>query len=336
MRNDKTVRKYVSSGGTTVYKLPVEAFPNHVTNCYLVMTEPITLLDTGSGWDQSNRELAAGFEKIGEQFGEKLTLRDVDRVIVTHGHIDHFGGVNFVIQESAADLCIHELDASVIQHFRERLVYSSANVHLFLRRSGLPKERVAALVQMNKWSKDTFQSRPVEVMFSEGPVLGGPLEAFHVPGHCPGQVCLKLDDILFTADHVLSNITPNQSPESITRYTGVGHYMESLRKIRSVPGIRIGLGGHEDEMPELGARIDATLAFHDKRLNRTLELLDEPKTIAQTSMGLFGERMDYHILLAMLETGAHLEYLYEHGKLIVANIDAVEQDPTTVPLYWQP
>ncbi len=335
MHNDKTLRKYVSSGGTTVYKLPVEAFPNHVTNCYLVMTDPVTLLDTGSGWDQSNRDLVACFEGLKSEFGETVTLRDVDRVILTHGHIDHFGGVNFVVEESAADVCIHELDASVIQHFRERLLYSSTSVHLFLRRSGLDRERIEALVQMNKWSKDTFKARPVDEMFVEGPVLGGPLVAYHTPGHCPGQVCLKLDDILFTADHVLSHITPNQSPESITRYTGVGHYMESLRKVLGIPGVRIGLGGHENEMPELAERIYATLGFHERRLDKTLSLLDTPKSIAETSLGLFGERMDYHILLAMLETGSHLEYLYERGKLVVANIDEIEQDPATVPLYRQ-
>ena len=36
-----------------------------------------------------------------------------------------------------------------------------------------------------------------------------------------------------------------------------------------------------------------------------------------------------------VETGAHLEYLYERGKLIVANIDEIEQDPARVPLYRQ-
>ena len=335
MDNDKTLRKYLSSGGTTVYKLPVEAFPNHVTNCYLVMTDPITLLDTASGWDTGNKEMVKCFEGLGEEFGEKVTLKDVGRVIITHGHIDHFGGVNFVIDESGAELYIHELDANVIQHFRERMLFSSTNVHHFLMRSGLPTERVEALVQMNKWSKDTFRPRDVDGMFDEGPVAGGPLVAYHVPGHCPGQVCLQLDDILFTADHVLSRITPNQSPESITRYTGVSHYMDSLRKIRRLDGIRIGLGGHENEMEELGQRIDDTLEFHEGRLRKTFDLMTGPKTIADLSLGLFGQRMDYHILLALMETGAHLEYLYERGKVVVANIDEVESDPTTVPLYQQ-
>ena len=43
--------------------------------------------------------------------------------------------------------------------------------------------------------------------------------------------------------------------------------------------------------------------------------------------------MDYHILLAMLETGSHLEYLYDRGRVVIANIDEVEDDPTKIPLY---
>ena len=333
MHNDKTLRKYVSSGGTTVYKLPIEAFQNHVTNCYLVMTDPITLLDTASGWEPANQEFSKCFEGISEQFGEKVTLKDVDRVIITHAHIDHFGGVNFIMGESGAELCIHELDASAIEHFRERLLYSTTSVHLFLMRSGMSKERVDKLIQGNKRSKDRYHSHRVDATFTEGPVLGGSLVAYHVPGHCPGQVCLQLDDILFTADHVLSRITPNQAPESITRNMGVGHYMESLRKIKALPGIRIGLGGHENEMEELTARIEDTLLFHESRLEKTLKILDEPKSIAELSLGLFGERSGHHVLLAVLETGAHLEYLYERGKAVVVNIDEVELDPTTVPVY---
>ena len=60
MHNDKTLRKYVSSGGTSVYKLPVEAFPHHVTNCYLVMSDPVTLLDTASAWDPAHNAILKG------------------------------------------------------------------------------------------------------------------------------------------------------------------------------------------------------------------------------------------------------------------------------------
>ncbi len=335
MKNDKTLRKYTSLTGVEVYKLPVEAFPNHVTNCYLVMDDPITLLDAASGWDAANAELAACFDGVREKFGAKVSLKDVGRLIVTHGHIDHFGGVNFVVQASGAELGIHELDSSVIQNFKERLLVSSTNLHLFLGRSGMPVEEVGALVQLNKWSKDTFVARPVDFTFDEGQVQHGKLVAFHTPGHCPGQVCLRLDDILFTADHVLSRITPNQSPEAITRWTGLGHYVQSLKKIRKVEGIRIGLGGHEDEMDDLDARIVSTLDFHDSRLNKTLDLLKGPKTVHEVSRDLFGKQMNYNILLAMLETGAHMEYLYERGRIAVTNIEEVENELNPVLVYQQ-
>ena len=333
MDNDRTLQKYVSSGGTTVYKLPIEAFRDHVTNCYLVMADPITLIDTGSGWDEANQGFAKCFEGIAEKFGEKVVLKDVGRVIVTHAHIDHFGGVNFVVNESGAEVCVHELDASAIDHFRERLLFSTTHLHHFLMRTGLPVERVEKHVENNRHSKDSYHSQRVDATLVEGQVLGGPLVAWHVPGHCPGQVCIQLDDILFTADHILSHITPNQAPESITRNTGVGHYMQSLRKIKDLSGIRIGLGGHENEMVELTARIDDTLNFHDARLEKTLKVLDEPKSIVELSVGLFGEPVGRYVLLAVLETGAHLEHLYERGEAVVVNIDEVERDPDAVPIY---
>ncbi|HIB54153.1 MAG TPA: hypothetical protein EYO39_04950 [Nitrospirales bacterium] len=146
---------------------------------------------------------------------------------------------------------------------------------------------------------------------------------------------MQLDDILFTADHVLSRVTPNQSPESITRYTGVGHYIESLRKIRKLEGVRVALAGHELEMEGWQERIDDTIGFHDGRLEKTFNLLEEPKAMADVSEGLFGKQMNYHILLAMLETGAHLEYLYERGRLLIMNIDEVEADPMVVTMYRQ-
>lgn len=335
MINDRTMKLHTTSSGIKVYKLPVEAFSDHVTNCYLVLDDKITLIDTGSGMDDSNQNLAECFENLQSEFGEKIGLKDVERVIVTHGHIDHFGGVNFVVEQSDAELGIHELDANVIQHFRERLLGTSTALRHFLNRSGMSADRVDALLQMNKWSKDTFQARKVDFTFDEGPVEGSSLVAHHAPGHCPGQVCMQLDDILFTADHVLSRVTPNQSPESITRYTGVGHYIESLRKIRKLEGVRVALAGHELEMDGWQERIDDTIGFHDDRLEKTFNLLEEPKAMADVSEGLFGKQMNYHILLAMLETGAHLEYLYERGRLLIMNIDEVEADPMVVPMYRQ-
>ena len=333
MRNDRSLSRYVSAGGTTVFRLPVESFPNHVTNCYLVMTDPVTLLDAASGQEGSNASMLDGFRRLRDEFGVSVQLSDVGRLILTHGHIDHFGGLNFVVEQSGAQIGMHELDASIVQHFNERLILNTKNLHLFLDRAGLSAGTVGKLLTMNKWSKDLFRPAKVDFTFNEGPLPGTPFEIYHTPGHCPGQVCIRLDDILFTADHVLSHITPNQSPEFISRYTGLGHYMESLKKVRALPGISLALGGHEDAIADLPARVDATVAFHEGRLEKTLALCDRPKSIKEVSLELFGERQDYHVLLAFLETGAHMEYLYERGRLAVTNIEDVEQEYNPVLLY---
>lgn len=324
MHNDRSIRRYISAGGVVVYKLPVEAFPNHITNCYLVLTDPVTLIDAASGQEASNASLLNCFERVRQEFGETIALADVKRLVITHGHIDHFGGLHFVVEQSGAAIGIHELDMSVIRHFNERLVVSTKNLHIFLERAGLGPERVAALLEMNKWSKDLFRARTVDFTFDEGPLVGSPFEVFHTPGHCPGQVCIRLDDILFSADHVLSHITPNQSPEFIVRWTGLGHYLGALKKVRAIAGVRVALGGHEIAIEDFYGRVDASIAFHDARLNKALELCKEPRTVAEVSRDLFGERHGYHVLLAFLETGAHMEYLHERGHLAVVNVDEVD------------
>ncbi len=333
MNNDPTIRRYETSSGTVVYKLPVQAFPNHYTNCYLVMDDALTLIDTGSGYDDSIRTLEECFVTLRDDFSEKVTLADIGRVILTHGHIDHFGGVTDVLEKGRPQIGIHSLDVSVLQNFKERLIVTSKNLQIYLDRAGVSAEQVTELMERHKWSKDEFKFAPVDFVIHRGPLPDSDFTVYHTPGHCPGQICLRLDDIMFTADHVLSNITPNQAPEFISRYTGVGHYLESLEDMLQLDGIRIGLGGHEMEMTDLAGRIRDTIHFHEGRLEKALNICDRPKSIREISLELFGERQEYHILLALLETGAHVEYLHERGQLTVSNYDEIEDEANPVLLY---
>jgi len=40
-------------------------------------------------------------------------------------------------------------------------------------------------------------------------------------------------------------------------------------------------------------------------------------------------------LLALEEAGAHVEYLYEHGKLEIANLDEVDNGGGLAPIRYQ-
>jgi glyoxylase-like metal-dependent hydrolase (beta-lactamase superfamily II) len=96
-------------------------------------------------------------------------------------------------------------------------------------------------------SKNILSSVPVDFFLreSEDPVEGI-FRIYHTPGHCPGEVCIQVGEVLFTGDHLLSHITPHQSPGAIARYTGLGHYLASLKKIEAGPGLERAFGGHQN------------------------------------------------------------------------------------------
>jgi glyoxylase-like metal-dependent hydrolase (beta-lactamase superfamily II) len=164
----------------------------------------------------------------------------------------------------------------------------------------------------------------------------GPFRFLHVPGHCPGHVVIRLHDVLFSGDHVLSDISPHQSPEQLTHSTGLEHYLESLDALRSwAAGVSLALGGHNDPIPNLSGRLDAIQQLHSQRLQQVLEILDEPHTIAEVSRALFGEVHGYNVLLALEETGAHVEYLYQRGLLGIENLGEMENSGAPVPIRYR-
>jgi len=63
--------------------------------------------------------------------------------------------------------------------------------------------------------------------------------------------------------------------------------------------------------------------------------LQQPRTIAEVSQFLFGEVHGYNILLALEETGAHVEYLYQRGLLEIANLDDLENTHQVVPIRYR-
>jgi glyoxylase-like metal-dependent hydrolase (beta-lactamase superfamily II) len=178
-------------------------------------------------------------------------------------------------------------------------------------------------------------SLPVDIVLQDGMELDG-LRLIHVPGHCPGQVCIAVGDMLLTADHVLADITPHQSPESIVPYTGLGHYLDSLAKIRAAGEYRLGLGGHGPPIQELAARITDIELSHERKLAKILELMREagqPLTIHEISKRLYSRVEGFHVLLALEEVGAHIEYLYERGALAITNLDEFEQKQSVAIRY---
>ena len=321
-----------TEGGTRIYLLPVQSFPGHLNNLYLVDDphHPI-LFDCGTHLSHDQLDEALAF--VRSEFGVTTRLKDLSEVIVSHAHIDHFGGAGR-FREMGLPITIHELDARVLEGFRERLIIASRDVAVFLRRAGMDAGAVADMVEIYQTEKDYFRDLEPDRRLRNGDRIGGRWPVLHVPGHCPGMICLAIDDVVLTADHLLSRITPAQRPQSITPFTGLENYLRSLDKLKGWGTFALGLGAHEAPIRQIEQRIFETQSHHANRLRLVLDACrEQPRNLTEITLTLFPQVAGFSLLLAQSEVGAHVEYLHELRYLAIENLDRVAADYDAPAIY---
>jgi len=133
------------------------------SKAFLVVEDEITLVD--AGLQGSGPLLRRYVEGIGR------SVKDIARIVCTHGHPDHIGGVREIAAMTGAEVLMHAADG-------ERLRIGMREALRELRPSAI----VAALTRGPEDAKPLEDGAVI-------PALGG-LEVVHTPGHTPGSVCL--------------------------------------------------------------------------------------------------------------------------------------------------
>jgi metallo-beta-lactamase class B len=142
---------------------------------YLLNLGELVLIDTGAGWSVDN--IIGNIKKLG------LDPKNLTKIILTHCHIDHIGGVPEIKKRFGSKLYIHKLDAPPLETGDQVLTAAS-------------------------WYQTTFPPTPVDVKFNlpeEVLTIGEQkIVCLHTPGHTPGSICIYLDKegkrILFGQD----------------------------------------------------------------------------------------------------------------------------------------
>ncbi|OCL25143.1 MBL fold metallo-hydrolase [Orenia metallireducens] len=107
----------------------------------------------------------------------------VKYVINTHGHNDHIAANSQLLEETDAQLLIHKDDAEFLQN-------SELNLSFFIGEMGQQLECPKA----DRLLEDGEEIECGSLVFS----------VIHTPGHTPGSICLKLENILFTGDTIFA------------------------------------------------------------------------------------------------------------------------------------
>jgi len=338
----KEVKHFETHKGGEIFQIPLLVFPHLWGYAYLVLTEDIeenpyrVLIDTGSGFGDSNMYLESGFESISKRLGYSINLADLTHVLITHGHIDHIGGLTYVRPRTKALIGVHELDLRILTNFEERLIVVARRLEEYFLEAGVPPDQCDHLIKLYMIPKAMYHSVRVDFMYESIGMGLGPFEMLHIPGHCAGHVAIRLHDVLFIGDHVLSDISPHQSPEQLTLSTGLEHYLHSLNTLNGwIDTINLTLPGHEEPILDIKTRIEEIQQIHKERLECVLGFLEKSCTMQEVSNALFGEVDGYNELLALEETGAHIEYLYQRGMLSIENLEELESCAKPIPIRYR-
>jgi len=321
MTGKATFANFETSSGAKIQRIPLEAFPNFWAYVYLVQKDDYcVLIDCGSGMETSHANLVNGLQQAG------LQPADLTHILLTHAHIDHYGGLSQLKPITQAKIGVHELDLQTVSYHEARLALISRHLASFLADTGLAEETRDQLLSIYRFTRAIYHSVPVDFTYENVDMRIGPFELIHLPGHCPGHVAIRLDDVVFCGDMVVEGVTSHLSPESITPYSGLDHYLESLARFqRWAKDARLILNGHDDAITELSEPVEATRQNLIRRMSKALNALAEPLNIAEISQAVYGEMGGYNALLIIEKTGAYIEYFYVHGMIEITDPDELEQ-----------
>jgi len=249
--------------------------PLKSVNAYFIRGgERNLLIDLGFNHPDCQEEMTKAMEELG------FSMRDTD-IFLTHYHADHSGLVGWLMNENTKVIC-SEYSAQFMTWEKD---FFEGDLEEFLCQSGL-KAAGLKVSDRSKLPVAQFRSEPIDkpVVVAEGDVIEvGDLKlvCFDTGGHCAGHLCLYEPNlkILFSGDHVLGDITPNNnlnvSPWKAS-IDPLGSYLENLDKVSQLD-LELILPGHRKVIRNCYQRIEELSAHHKDRQNTISEILGNEK-----------------------------------------------------------
>ncbi len=290
-------------------------FPLKVIHSYLIRgSNGYTIIDTGLNYPESR----SVWEKTKEEMGWKWS--QVERIVLTHYHPDHYGMAGFLQQRTGAPVYVSRTDYEQAQLFWGEGSEQPEVLARFFAWHGLTgdilSEIPAHLRSFNKWVEP--HPTPTFIAGGEKILLGDrEYQIFHTPGHADGHLSFydPEREWLIGGDFLLPRITPNISLWPGCDPDPLATYLKTLDKMASLPVKKV-FPSHGPVFEHYKERINELRKHHQQRLEEMKNKVGNGSHAMKICNEHFGHNLSIHNLrFALSETLAHLEYLVNQGEL---------------------
>jgi len=317
------------SRGQGVSCLPIPTpFAVGRVNCYLIEDDPLTLLDAGPNSATSLTALEIALRERGRSVDE------LERIVVTHQHIDHIGLVQILADRSGAEVCALAALAPWLADYRRQMEANDEFATEIMLRNGIPQDVVHALravsASFRAWGATAHVTRPL----AEGQLLqfaSRSWRVLHRPGHSPSDTVFLDEDSgeLFGGDHLIKHISSNPlisrplTGESLERPKALMSYLDSLRKTREL-AVSIVHAGHGEEIDDHRTLIDERFRMHERRADKLCKLIEEqPRNAYELAQAMWGNVAVTQAFLTLSEVLGHVDLLIDAGRVSEHEVDGV-------------
>lgn len=286
-------------------------------NSYVVDSDPLTLVDCGPYTEDAWDDLCAGLAALGRR------PEEIGRLIITHGHVDHWGLAARIVDRSGAEVWAHRGLGTWLAAFPAEWQRRNAFLTLLCTDLGVPAGEMLAVNRGVKALGQFAVPVPATRLLDPGAVLtlaGYEWTVHDTPGHATAHISLHqpATRTLLSGDHLLPDVSSNPVLEAPAigaraRPRMLPLYVESLARVAELPVLWV-YPGHGRPFQGHRKLIKERLGMHERRAATLLAMLQEgPADCYALSRRLFPRLAGVDLFLGLSETLGHLDLLEDRG-----------------------
>ncbi|MGV8056504.1 MAG: MBL fold metallo-hydrolase [Smithellaceae bacterium] len=310
------------------------------TWCYFVRSTPSFLLDCG--WQEWG-----GRNLLKMMAGIDIGVKEIDTILISHGHEDHDGGLSEIIEDTGLKALAHPSYKPLIRCYPDIAPPEArADFPAGCWDCPMPPDHAEQYCLAYHNERARLHAHIGEINRFGEPLFDD-IIIHHLPGHSPDSIAVQIgEEAILVGDTILPGITPYPSLESFyTKTQGIiGHlyqradriyglrvYIRSLKKLLEIerkypkmivlPSHRLFYMNSWNEL-SLRGRAEELIEHHVQRCANLLSLLQKkPKTAKEMALEYFEPRLlkGHGIYMAIREVISHCELLSVSGDVILEN-----------------